>query len=70
MLLSIPAFALMAASIIVAQNLVGTNNVTAYTTIILGGMYVATSLAGLFGVWLQKRMMTKIEMSEEKAYIA
>ena len=69
LLVCIPTFVLMGITVFVAQNLVGINHVTAYTAVILGGMYAATLLAGLFGVWLQKRMMKKIEMSEENAYI-
>ena len=66
--IAVVVMALMAATVATAQNFI-LDNETMYSIVILVGMYVTTLLAGLFGVWLQKRTITKIEEAEENAYI-
>lgn len=59
---------LMAIAVVLAQNFF-LDNITVYSAVILIGMYVAALATGLFGVWLQKRMMIQIENEENNAYL-
>ena len=64
-----PAIFIMGVTVFVAQSFVGIQNITAYTTTILVGMYLATLMAALFGVWLQKREIKKMTEAENNAYM-
>ena len=66
----LPALIIIGITSLVAQNLLLLADLTAYSVVILMGMYFAMLVSALFGVWLQKRTLTKIERTENNAYIA